>query len=62
MLTQSELDRLSAPVLKNADTLRHEFIGAQPFRHICIDNFLEDRFAERLLAEFPTFDRNAFDQ
>jgi hypothetical protein len=58
MHTQSELDRLAEPVLTNADTVRQEFIGAQPFRHICIDNFLEDEFAERLLAEFPTFDRD----
>jgi hypothetical protein len=57
MTTKSELDRLAAPVLNNADTLRQEFTGAQPFRHICIDNFLDDQFAERLLAEFPSFDR-----
>ena len=57
MHTLSELDRLSAPVLNNADTWRQEFTGAQPFRHICVDNFLEERFAERLLAEFPSFDR-----
>jgi hypothetical protein len=58
MHIQSELDRLAEPVLNNADTLRREFTAAQPFRHICIDNFLEDQFAERLLAEFPSFDRN----
>ena len=57
MHTQSELDRLAGPVLNNADTLRQEFTGAQPFRHISIDNFLEQQFAERLLAEFPSFDR-----
>ncbi len=57
MHTQSELDRLAEPLLNNADTLRQEFTGAQPFRHICIDNFLESQFAERLLAEFPSFDR-----
>jgi hypothetical protein len=57
MHTLSELDRLSEPVLKNADAWRQEFSGAQPFRHICIDNFLEEQFAGRLLAEFPSFDR-----
>lgn len=57
MRTQSELDRLAEPVLNNADNLRREFVDAQPFRHISIDNFLEDQFAERLLAEFPSFDR-----
>ncbi len=57
MHTRIELDRLAEPVLSNSDTLRQEFTGAQPFRHICIDNFLEDQFAERLLVEFPSFDR-----
>jgi Rps23 Pro-64 3,4-dihydroxylase Tpa1-like proline 4-hydroxylase len=57
MHTRSELDRLAEPVLNNADTLRREFTNARPFRHICIDDFLENQFAERLLAEFPTFDR-----
>lgn len=57
VLTTSELDRLSAPVLKNADFYRQVFASALPFRHISIDNFLEDDFAERLLAEFPSFDR-----
>src|ERR1700722_21012065 len=58
MQTVSELNRLSAPVLENADSYRQVFSGALPFRHICIDNFLETSFAERLLAEFPSFDRN----
>ena len=55
--TASELDRLSIQVLENADSWREAFSTALPFRHVSIDNFLEQEFAERLLAEFPSFDR-----
>lgn len=57
MQTQSELDRLSVPVMENADIYRREFTTALPFRHICMDDFLEAGFAARLLGEFPSFDR-----
>ena len=57
MQTLSEPDRLSAPLLAIADSCRLEFTAAQPFRHICIDNFFDAAFAERLLADFPSFDR-----
>ena len=57
----SELDRLSAhldePVIENADFYRQVFTDALPFRHISIDGFFEAGFADRLLAEFPSFDR-----
>jgi Rps23 Pro-64 3,4-dihydroxylase Tpa1-like proline 4-hydroxylase len=55
--TPSELDRLSTQVLENADSWREAFSTALPFRHVSIDGFLEQEFAERLLAEFPSFDR-----
>ncbi len=58
MQTESELDRLSAPVLQNVDYYRQVFSGALPFRHVSIDNFLAAGFAEHLLTEFPSFDRN----
>jgi hypothetical protein len=57
MQTVSELDRLSSPVIENADAYRQEFVRALPFRHTSIDNFLDHEFAERLLAEFPSFDQ-----
>jgi len=57
METLNELDLLSGPVLESADSYRQVFASALPFRHICIDNFLDDGFAERLLAEFPSFDQ-----
>ena len=51
------LDRLAASVKENADSYRQSFATALPFRHIAIDSFLELQFAERLLAEFPSFDQ-----
>ncbi len=58
MNTASALDRLAAPVHGNADSWRQAFTGAWPFKHVCIDHFFEEQFAERLLAEFPSFDKN----
>jgi 2OG-Fe(II) oxygenase superfamily len=40
-----------------ADEFREEFLHAQPFRHVVIDDFFENDYAERLLEEFPSFDR-----
>jgi hypothetical protein len=40
-----------------ADSLRAAFQDAKPFRHVCIDGFFEEDFADKLLAEFPAFDR-----
>jgi Rps23 Pro-64 3,4-dihydroxylase Tpa1-like proline 4-hydroxylase len=31
--------------------------GAKPFKHFCIDNFLEESFAEEALASFPSFEQ-----
>jgi hypothetical protein len=49
--------RLSRVTLDQATAHREAFPSAQPFRHIRIDSFFEEGFAERLLAEFPAFDR-----
>jgi hypothetical protein len=40
-----------------ADELRETFLHALPFRHVVIDDFFENDYAERLLDEFPSFDR-----
>ena len=53
----SPVERLSGPVVENADSYRQVFTEALPFKHIAIDGFFEESFAERLLAEFPSFDR-----
>jgi hypothetical protein len=47
---------ISAAVVGNARGYRNEFLNAQPFQHVVIDNFFEAAFAELLLAEFPRFD------
>lgn len=42
-------DRISA--------LSAEFAQAQPFRHVVIEPFLDPGFCDKLIAEFPYFDR-----
>jgi len=48
--------RLSQLMLANAPTYLEAFLRAKPFRHAIIDDFFESSFAERLLADFPSFD------
>jgi len=43
-------------VVREADRYRDEFLHADPFKHVMIDDFLETDFAERLLEQFPRFD------
>jgi hypothetical protein len=45
------------PSIPTLATLAKNFSEAKPFKHICIDNFLTAPLAERLLQEFPEFDR-----
>lgn len=44
-------------VQSGANVLAAEFSAAKPYCHICIDNFFDADFAQRLLAEFPAFDK-----
>jgi len=46
-------------VLERAGEFRDRFRSAQPFRHACIDGFLEPDIAEQALADFPGFDSEA---
>ena len=55
----TELKRLSqvaSHVYDEAGRYRDAFLNADPFRHVSIDEFFDPAFAERLLAEFPSFD------
>jgi Rps23 Pro-64 3,4-dihydroxylase Tpa1-like proline 4-hydroxylase len=36
--------------------LKDTFLTAQPFNHIIIDNFWEEDFAQKLVADFPAYD------
>lgn len=48
---------LAERTLAELDRHRDAFAGAVPFRHVVIDGFLDRRFAEALLAQFPDFDK-----
>ena len=48
---------LNPQVLAAADNHRQAFLGADPFPHVVIDDFLDTSFIDGLLAEFPAFDR-----
>lgn len=43
-------------VRNDCGELQQQFVSAQPFRHIAIDDFLEAGFARSLLDTFPAFD------
>jgi Rps23 Pro-64 3,4-dihydroxylase Tpa1-like proline 4-hydroxylase len=41
----------------NRDALRDQFLGAKPFPHIKIDNFIEPEFAQQVAAAYPSFEK-----
>lgn len=47
---------IASEILARRDAIREAYQQAKPFRHVCLDGFLEAPVAERLLAEFPPFD------
>ncbi|NYZ61342.1 2OG-Fe(II) oxygenase [Luteimonas deserti] len=47
-------------VVDDADELGKRFVAASPFPHLVIDSFLAPGLAERLLAEFPSFEHGNF--
>lgn len=48
--------RIQPATLDRTNEFREAFLHAEPFRHVVIDGFFENNFAERLLDEFPSFD------
>lgn len=57
-MTSADLSRCINPaVLVRRDTLAAAFARREPFRHIVVDDFLDAGFAQRLLAQFPAFER-----
>ena len=47
---------ISPSVVAGAALHRADFLAAQPFRHMMIEDFFEPALAEQLLQEFPSFD------
>jgi hypothetical protein len=54
--TEITVPRIAGSVTQQADHFRETFLHATPFRYGMIEGFFEPEFAERLLAEFPSFD------
>jgi hypothetical protein len=54
---ESTTSKVSPSADRRAPELRQSFLNAQPFRYVVIDDFFADAFAEKLLEEFPSFDR-----
>jgi hypothetical protein len=51
------MNAIAPAVLADLDRLGQAFRSAQPFRHVVIDGFFAPETAQRLLAEFPPFER-----
>jgi hypothetical protein len=56
-VTFASVPDISDGVVRHASDYREAFLHAEPFKHVVIENFFEPAFAERLLADFPSFDR-----
>lgn len=55
--TISVIPQISPAAYEQAGRIREAFIHAKPFRHVVIEDFFDPGFADRLLEEFPTFDK-----
>lgn len=56
-------EMINLEVIHHAPQFRERFQTAQPFKHICIDHFFNREFAEKLLADFPSFEaKNAINE
>jgi hypothetical protein len=51
---------LDTAVLRDAQKYRQSFQSADPFPHVCIENFLKPEFAQDLLVAFPSFERGNY--
>src|SRR5437764_10227606 len=50
------IPQVDEAVQRDAPAHREAFVHAEPFKHSIIENFFTPAFADRLLAEFPSFD------
>src|ERR1039457_5874506 len=53
---EATLPQISETIAQHAPEHREALVNALPFKHAMIENFFDPAFAERLLAEFPSFD------
>ena len=51
------MNPIAPPHRDDPAALAERFARREPFRHLVIDDFLERGFADRLLTEFPAFER-----
>ena len=47
---------INPEIISRAEEIQKTFQAALPFRHVCIDGFLQPEFCESLLRDFPSFD------
>ena len=48
---------ISNSILEKKQLFQNQYQNARPFKHVCIENFLDLEVAESLLTDFPPFDR-----
>lgn len=56
-MTCPHLSLLNPGLVAQVGTRAQSFRAAQPFRHLVMEDFFAAQFAERLLGEFPEFER-----
>lgn len=49
---------INKTIFNDINILANQFKDADPFKHVVIDNFLEDQFIDHLCSDFPPFDEN----
>jgi len=50
------LELIHPSVRDHTEELERRFAAALPFKHVVIDNFLDEAFCRELMAQFPAFD------
>jgi hypothetical protein len=57
MAAETATGFISEKTMKNADAIRESFQSAKPFKFVYMDDFFETPAAEKLLEDFPAFDK-----
>ena len=48
---------ISKEVISKIENINNDFENAKPFKHVVIDNFLQEDFIEKLCDDFPPFNK-----